>query len=309
MGRNHVTTDEHHSMAASLEHNAVSFRALVWVAELRSVTWAERGVLTKLANHANKAGGSAWPSVRTIADWAGVDERSVRRILSRLLKRGLIEVTGANSRDGGRYSTTYRVVIPAGYEPNRQGADQPEGEDTSVPPRHDRGDASVRGAGTPVSPEPVLNLSSSKKNHSVLTDGAQGRAGEEETRPETPGQNPPRFEELVRDGAPILQRLDGYDANASCVALLRTLVQKCGGDCRQVMILLLTAERSRPPKPLQWVHDAAGASVPPPASAGPSQAGQPGTMGRAGRDAGAAQPDALKQPTVRLVHPGTTVRQ
>lgn len=274
-------------MAAAMEHSAVSFRALVWVAELRSVTWAERGVLNKLANHANRAGGSAWPSVRTIADWGGVDERSVRRILSRLLKRGLIEVTGANGRSGGRYSTTYRIVIPAGYEPNRQGTDHPEGEDTSVPPQHGSGGTSVRGGDAPVSPKPALSLSSSKKNHSVLTDGAQGRAGEAETGLETTRQDPPRFEDLVRDGAPILRRLDGYNASASSVALLRTLVQKCGGDCRQVMILLVTAERSRPPKPVQWLHDAAGASPPPLPSAG------------AGR----------KRLNMRLVHPGTTARQ
>lgn len=309
MGTNHVTTDEHHSMAVSLEHNAVSFRALVWVAELRSVTWAERGVLNKLANHANKVGGSSWPSVRTIADWGGVDERSVRRILSRLLERGLIEVTGANGRSGGRYSTTYRLVIPAGYEPNRQAVDQQEGEDTSVPPQHGSGGTSVRGGTTPVSPKSALCLSSSKENHSVLTDGAQGRAGEGETRPDTEDQDPPRFADLVCDGLPILQRLDGYDASADSFGLLLTLARKCGGDCRQVMILLRTAETSRPPKPVQWLHDAAGASPPLLPSAGASQAGQLGTTGKASRDAGAAQPDAPKQPTVRLVHPGTTVRQ
>ena len=90
----------------------MSLRAFVWVAGLQGITWAERGVLIKMADYANGDGGSVFPSVKTIAEWGEVDERTVQRILARLLARGLIEVVGANGRTGGQHPTAYRIVIP-----------------------------------------------------------------------------------------------------------------------------------------------------------------------------------------------------
>lgn len=184
MGMSHVTTAEQNSTAAGPGHSAVSFKALAWAAQLRGLTWPERGVLIKLADHARDETELAWPSVDNIAKWAGVDERTVRRILGKLLERGLIEVAGANKRSGGKHSTTYRILVPKSFKAGDREAIsvRPDGEhrgDISVRDSGDgegRGDTGVRGGGTPVSPEANKKKLPSKKKHSVLTDGAQGRA-------------------------------------------------------------------------------------------------------------------------------------
>ena len=181
MGTSHDTTTEQTSTAAAREHSAVSFRALAWVAQLRGVTWSERGVLIKLADHAREETELAWPSVDLIAKWAGVDERTVRRILGRLLARGLIEVSGANNRGGGRCSTTYRLRIPDGFkagdrEDSSATPDDPRRGDIPVRPArngHGRGDIPVHAGGTPESPEAIKKKLPSS---SVLTDGALRRA-------------------------------------------------------------------------------------------------------------------------------------
>lgn len=94
---------------------AMSWRARAWVEQLTGLTWAQRGVLDKLAMHASNDGGNAWPSVATIAAQGSAGERSVRRILTQLIERKLIEVDGYNGRVGGRHTTTYRILIAEGF--------------------------------------------------------------------------------------------------------------------------------------------------------------------------------------------------
>ena len=67
-------------------------------------------VLLALADHA-RDDGVCWPSIRTIAAKARVEERSAQRILRRLIEKGLVElVTKGGCIDGHNVPNRYRVT-------------------------------------------------------------------------------------------------------------------------------------------------------------------------------------------------------
>ena len=97
----------------------MSFRAIRWVNSLRDgevsgLTIAGKAVLVVLADHADKRTEIAFPSVSTIAAAAFIGQRSVPRILTRLLALGLIEMDG--KRAGGAKSTRYRICVPMAFD-------------------------------------------------------------------------------------------------------------------------------------------------------------------------------------------------
>ena len=66
-------------------------------------------VLLALADHA-RDDGVCWPSIRTIAAKARVEERSAQRIIRRLIEKGLVEiVTKGGCIDGHNVPNRYRV--------------------------------------------------------------------------------------------------------------------------------------------------------------------------------------------------------
>ena len=124
-GNDHATRHDGNTLPGA---DAMSWRALLWVMQLPTMTPAQRAVLSKLADHASRDGGRAYVGVETIATWAGLTPRHVRRVLGELIGQGAISVEGSNGRQGGAASTTYRVRIPSAFSPE-DGAAVPNGSD------------------------------------------------------------------------------------------------------------------------------------------------------------------------------------
>jgi hypothetical protein len=88
----------------------------------------DRLVMLILASYAN-AEGRCWPSVQTIADDSGLNERTARRVLRRLEKAKHLRKDGA----GPRGTTAYIVATPGRRPPRAQrprGAESPPGRES-----------------------------------------------------------------------------------------------------------------------------------------------------------------------------------
>jgi GntR family transcriptional regulator len=77
-----------------------------------ALTPAARMVLRSLADHAGD-GPECWPSVRTLAQGAGVSVRQAQRILRELVAGGWITAQPRFRQDGSQTSTLYRWIDPA----------------------------------------------------------------------------------------------------------------------------------------------------------------------------------------------------
>ncbi|MEV5765651.1 helix-turn-helix domain-containing protein [Micromonospora sp. NPDC052213] len=83
----------------------------------------ERAVAIAIAAHANHDG-NAWPSVATIAEYAGCSERTVQRALAKLVQLGRLVVT----KVAGIATRVYRLVLGQGVSSAPQGVtNQPAG--------------------------------------------------------------------------------------------------------------------------------------------------------------------------------------
>jgi Helix-turn-helix domain len=89
-------------------------------------------LLLALADHA-RDDGVCWPSIRTIAAKARVEERSAQRIIRRLIEKGLVEiVTKGGCIDGHNVPNRYKVkggdpALPHGPTEGHQGATSGQG--------------------------------------------------------------------------------------------------------------------------------------------------------------------------------------
>ena len=93
----------------------------------------ERAVAIAIAAHANQEG-NAWPSVATLADYAGCSERTVQRALAKLVQLGRLVV----ARVAGIATRVYRLVTGQGVTNKGPGVtNQPEGV-TNQPAGGDR---------------------------------------------------------------------------------------------------------------------------------------------------------------------------
>ena len=132
----------------------MSVEVMAWVLNHSPTTGTDKIVLLGIANHADEHGGNAWPSVATLARYAGVSERSCQYALRRLVEQGHIVVHrqagGTRSTAPDRRPNLYEVVL-SGVQPA-----SPRGG-SGVQPASQRGATSfVRGV-QPVAPEPSLN--------------------------------------------------------------------------------------------------------------------------------------------------------
>lgn len=85
----------------------------------------ERAVAVAIAAHANHEG-KAWPSVATIANYAGCSERTVQRCLTKLVQLGRLAV----SKVAGIATRVYRLVIGAGRMGTASGVTNQQGRAT-----------------------------------------------------------------------------------------------------------------------------------------------------------------------------------
>jgi Helix-turn-helix domain len=89
---------------------SIRLMAQVWE-DTRVDSQAELLVLLALADHA-RDDGLCWPSMRTIAKKARIEERSAQRIVRRLIEKGLIElVSKGGCIEGHNTPNHYRVMV------------------------------------------------------------------------------------------------------------------------------------------------------------------------------------------------------
>ena len=87
---------------------SIRLMSQVWE-DARIQSQAELLVLLALADHA-RDDGLCWPSIRTIAAKARIEERSAQRILRRLIEKGLVElVSQGGCIEGHNVPNRYRV--------------------------------------------------------------------------------------------------------------------------------------------------------------------------------------------------------
>jgi len=120
----------------------MSIQAVAWVLEASQSRSFDRLVLISIANYAHKDGGGSCPSVKTIADEAGVSERQVRYSVSNLVKMGELSVQYKTTRYGTNVFTLEKMhsASPASraplnsVEPGTRGAPEGHQRGTPVPP-------------------------------------------------------------------------------------------------------------------------------------------------------------------------------
>ncbi len=94
---------------------SIRLMSQVWE-DTRIESQAELLVLLALADHA-RDDGLCWPSMRSIAGKARIEERSAQRIIRRLIEKGLVElVSQGGCIDGCNTPNRYRVI---GSEPRQ----------------------------------------------------------------------------------------------------------------------------------------------------------------------------------------------
>lgn len=101
--------------------------------ESRTLPKNEGRVLLAIAAHTNRTG-DAWPSVATIAEYAGCSERTVQRCIPKLIQLGRLVVT----KVAGIATRVYRLVLGGGAN---QSGGVPSGEQArQIPPREGAND-------------------------------------------------------------------------------------------------------------------------------------------------------------------------
>lgn len=128
-----------------------------WAFDQQGVCGAEKLVLLGIASHADSDGGNSFPAIRTLAWYASVDPRSIRRILRRLENAGYLSC----ERNQGGSAKCRKDLRPNLYELKM---DAFPGAAVSVRGRTDergRGRTDERGrGGTDVSSESPIEIPS-----------------------------------------------------------------------------------------------------------------------------------------------------
>jgi hypothetical protein len=87
----------------------MSIQAVAWVLERSASRLGARLVMISIANHADRHGATAFPSVKTIAMEAGMSPRQVYRLLPELIELGELEISEVGGRGRGT-KHHYRII-------------------------------------------------------------------------------------------------------------------------------------------------------------------------------------------------------
>jgi hypothetical protein len=177
----------------------VSVQAITWVLEHSQARYGARLVLLSIANHADREGKGAFPSITTIALEARMTPRQVRRTLPQLVDLGELVIEDESHESGThRYTMTMgsrggdnMSSPPDKLSPPDPGHLRPEGV-TSAPGGGDisdsQGGTSAPAEVSQMSPEPSVEPEA-EPSGTVPEPNAQTPSGRDETKaPRNPNE-------------------------------------------------------------------------------------------------------------------------
>jgi hypothetical protein len=91
----------------------VSVQAITWVLENCPAKYGARLILLSIANHADRYGQNAWPSMASIAREAGLSTRQVERMVPHLARMGWLRVEPRGGPNG-----THKYALPLMPDPD-----------------------------------------------------------------------------------------------------------------------------------------------------------------------------------------------
>ena len=94
----------------------MSVQAITWALDYAAGSVTEKVILLVLANYANEFGVS-WPSQKTLADQTALGERTVRRVLADMERRGVIRRIVRRRGNGSRQSDMILLSAFEGCKP------------------------------------------------------------------------------------------------------------------------------------------------------------------------------------------------
>lgn len=92
---------------------SIKYMSLVWPLPLRPV---EKLLLMALADNCNDEG-TCWPSIKTLAKKASLDERTTQRKLRLLASKGLLKIEKRFRKDGSQMSNFFVLTLRGGNLP------------------------------------------------------------------------------------------------------------------------------------------------------------------------------------------------
>jgi hypothetical protein len=119
----------------------VSVQAITWALDYAAGSVTEKVLLFVLANYANEFGVS-WPSQKTLADQTALGERTVRRVLADMERRGVIRRIVRRRGNGSRQSDMILLAAFEGRKPAPPGMldDGPDGAENDPSDQPANGD-------------------------------------------------------------------------------------------------------------------------------------------------------------------------
>jgi DNA-binding transcriptional MocR family regulator len=119
----------------------MSVQAITWALDYAAGSVTEKVLLLVLANYANEFGVS-WPSQKTLADQTALGERTVRRVLADMERRGVIRRIIRRRGDGSRQSDMILLAAFEGRKPAPPGMldDGPDRTEIDAPDQPANGD-------------------------------------------------------------------------------------------------------------------------------------------------------------------------
>ena len=119
----------------------MSVQAITWALDYAAGSVTEKVLLLVLANYANEFGVS-WPSQKTLADQTALGERTVRRVLADMERRGVIRRIVRRRGNGSRQSDMILLAAFEGRKPAPPGMldDGPDGSENDPSDQPANGD-------------------------------------------------------------------------------------------------------------------------------------------------------------------------
>ncbi|SEO09340.1 Helix-turn-helix domain-containing protein [Pseudorhodobacter antarcticus] len=119
----------------------MSVQAITWALDYAAGSVTEKVLLLVLANYANEFGVS-WPSQKTLADQTALGERTVRRVLADMERRGVIRRIVRRRGNGSRQSDMILLAAFDGRKPAPPGMldDGPDGAEIDASDQPANGD-------------------------------------------------------------------------------------------------------------------------------------------------------------------------